>query len=92
MSKEAIAKVNALDKWKQVKEELETPGGRRYHHGIVKARDKASKDYTHIKHIRGWAGTVPMDEDKIRERWGEYFEPLLNEENPRKVLGDEVPN
>ena len=28
----------------------------------------------------------------FKERWGDYFEHLLNEENPRMVYGDGEPN
>lgn len=32
------------------------------------------------------------EEDNISKRLGDYFEHLLNEENPRIVFGDGVPN
>ena len=32
------------------------------------------------------------ENDKIKSRWESYFNHLLNEENPRVVFGDGVPN
>ena len=35
---------------------------------------------------------VIWEHDKIIERWKGYYGKLLNEENPRAVFGDGVPN
>ena len=72
-------------------ENLETTEGQRSIHRIAKARNRATKDLTHIKQIKDTNGTVLTREDDIKSRWKEYFENLLNEENPRSVRGDGVP-
>uniref|UniRef100_A0A8D9EVD2 Uncharacterized protein n=1 Tax=Cacopsylla melanoneura TaxID=428564 RepID=A0A8D9EVD2_9HEMI len=57
-----------------------------------KARDRATRDITYIKQIKSKEGVVLSDEEKIKERWREYFNTLLNEENPREVTGSVEPN
>ncbi|KAK7067289.1 hypothetical protein SK128_001773, partial [Halocaridina rubra] len=37
-------------------------------------------------------GVVLAEEDEIKSRWETYFEELLNEENPRAVFEDGLPN
>ena len=90
-AKKEVAKAKAIA-MKEVEEEIETPGGERKLYRIAKAQDKASKDFTQIKQIKDERGAVLSDESKIKERWGDYFEHLLNEENPRAVYGDGEPN
>ena len=68
---------------------LETPEGQRNIHRIAKARNRATKDLTHIKQIKDKNGRILTREDDINIRWKEYFENLLNEENPRSMRGDE---
>ena len=70
---------------------LETPEGQRNIHRIAKARNRATKDLTHIKQIKDKNGGILTREDDIKIRWKEYFGNLLNEENPRSVRGDGVP-
>ena len=72
--------------------ELETPEGERKIYRIAKARDKSAKDFTQIRQIKDEQGVVLWEHDKIIERWKGYFGKLLNEENPRTVFGDGVPN
>ena len=85
----ARAKAAALDEWYK---ELDTPEGETKIHKIAKARDKATKDLTHIKQVKDENGEVLKEEEQIRKRWEKYFKKLLNEENPRTVFGDGVPN
>ena len=73
-------------------EELETPEGERKIFRIAKARDKASKDFSHIKQIKNEHGVILSDLDMIIRRWKGYFDKLLNEENPRSIFDDGVPN
>ncbi|XP_068224392.1 uncharacterized protein [Palaemon carinicauda] len=58
----------------------------------AKARDAASKYLTHIRHIKDSNGIVLTEESEIKRRWETYFEGLLNEENPRTVFEDGLPN
>ena len=85
----ARSKAHAMD---EVYKELETPEGERKIYRIAKARDKSAKDFTQIRQIKDEQGVVLWEHDKIIERWKGYYGNLLNEENPRTVFGDGVPN
>ena len=85
----ARSKAHAMD---EVNKELETPEGERKIYRIAKARDKSAKDFTQIRQIKDEQGVVLWEHDKIIERWKGYYGNLLNEENPRTVFGDGVPN
>ena len=73
-------------------EELETREGQKKIFKIAKARNKSTKDITHIKQIKNEEGDVMCSTGDIQSRWKQYFEQLLNEENQRTVYGDGVPN
>ena len=73
-------------------EELETPEDERKIFRIAKARDKASKDFSHMKQIKNEHGVILRDLDMIIGRWKGYFDKLLNEEDPRSIFDDGVPN
>ncbi|XP_064099435.1 uncharacterized protein LOC135210473 [Macrobrachium nipponense] len=83
------AKAIAMDK---LYENLETAEGQKRIHKIAKTRDKSSKDLTHIKQIKDKNGRVLSKEESIIVRWKEYFEELLNEENPRTIIRDGNPH
>ena len=85
----ARSKAHAMD---EVYKELETREGERKIYIIAKARDKSAKDFTQIRQIKDEQGVVLWEHDKIIERWKGYYGNLLNEENPRTVFGDGVPN
>lgn len=90
-AKRAVARAKALA-WDEMYEEFNTPGGVKRLYRLAKARDKTTKDITHMRQIKDDQGSVLADDDRINERWAGYFEKLLNEENPRKVLEDGTPN
>ncbi|XP_008472495.1 uncharacterized protein LOC103509649, partial [Diaphorina citri] len=85
----AIAKVKELD---EVYKELETPEGEKKIYRIAKARDLASKDLTHIRQVKNGDGLVLRDENAVKTRWREYFNTLLNKENPREAVEEREPN
>ena len=58
---------------------------------IAAARDRAGKDIGHIRTIKSATGEVLMKDEYIRERWGQYFSWLMNEENPRMETEDRAP-
>ena len=91
VAKKAVAANKALA-MKELYEELETPEGERKIFRIAKARDKASKDFSHMKQIKNEHGVILRDLDMIIGRWKGYFDKLLNEENPRSIFDDGVPN
>ena len=90
-AKKAIAANKALA-MNELCEELETPEGERNIFRIAKARDKASKDLSHMKQIKNEHGVILRDLDMIIGRWKGYFDKLLNEDNTRSILDDGVPN
>ncbi len=55
-------------------------------------RDKSAKDFTQIRQIKDEHGVVLWEHDKIIEWLIGYYGKLLNEENPRTVFDDGVPN
>ena len=88
-NKEVVrAKAHAMD---EVYNELETPEGERKIYRIEKGRVKSAKDFTQIRQIKDEQGVVLWEHDKIIERL-RYYGKLLNEENPRTVFGDGVPD
>ena len=91
VAKEAVATTKALA-MNELYEELETPEGERKIFRIAKARDKTTKDFSHMKQIKNEHGVVLRDLDMIIGRWKGYFDKLPNEENPRSIFDDGVPN
>ncbi|XP_066965949.1 uncharacterized protein [Macrobrachium rosenbergii] len=81
----AQAKAKAYD---DVYNELGTKEGLNKMIKLSKARNKSTKDITHIKQIKDQDGVVLRKEEDIMKRWKEYFEQLLNEENNRLIRGD----
>ena len=59
---------------------------------IAKYRNKATKDISHVKQMKEGSGAVLRDEERVRERWKEYFENLQNEEYPREQHQNGTPN
>ena len=50
---------------------------------IARCRKERSEDVSQIRCIKNKDEEVLLDDDKIKERWKEYFEELLNVENYR---------
>ena len=69
---------------KEFYEKLGTKEGEKNIYRVAKDRNKKSQDMSHVKQIKDNQGKVLSEDGKIRDRWKEYFEKLLNEENPRK--------
>ena len=91
VAKKAVATTKALA-MNELYEELETPEDERNIFRIAKARDKATKDLSHMKQIKNEHGVVIRELDMIIGRWKGYFDKLLNEENPRSIFDDGVPH
>ncbi|XP_066980777.1 uncharacterized protein [Macrobrachium rosenbergii] len=87
--KNAVAqeKARALD---NTYKELETPEGERKIHRTAKSRDKNNKDYSLIKQVKDGNGVVLCNEEI--KKWKEYYEHLLNEENPTEFFEDGFQN
>ncbi|XP_049947516.1 uncharacterized protein LOC126455795 [Schistocerca serialis cubense] len=87
MAKRAVAKARA-EAMEEAYEDLERRQDGRQLLWIAKAGDKATKYTTSMRQIKGESGVVLHDLDKILNRWWEYFERLLNEENVREKYED----
>jgi hypothetical protein len=46
---------------------------------------RGSKDVQQVKVIKNEKGEVLMEEKLVKQRWKEYFDKLLNQENPRET-------
>ena len=90
-AKKAVATNKALG-MNELYDALETTEGERNIFSIAKSRDKATKDFSHMKQIKNEHGVVLRDLDMIIGRWKGYLDKLLNEENPRSIFDDGVPN
>ena len=51
---------------------------------IAKQRNRQSKDEQQVRVIKSKTGEILMEEEKVKQRWKEYFDDLLNQENPRE--------
>ena len=51
---------------------------------MAKSREKNSKYIYQSKAIKDEEERVLVDDLKILERWREYYQKLMNEENPRE--------
>ena len=71
---------------------LETSEGQKDIYRIAAARDRAGKDIGQMRTIKSATGDVLMRDEDIRERWGQYFSWLMNEENPRVETDEMEPN
>ncbi|XP_047118524.1 uncharacterized protein LOC124799031 [Schistocerca piceifrons] len=81
-AKRALAKAKA-ESVREAYEQLQKNQDMRQLIRIGKSRDKASKDLTAIKQMKDETGIILHDHGKIIQRWLNYFEKLLNEENVR---------
>ncbi|XP_076065313.1 uncharacterized protein LOC143039320 [Oratosquilla oratoria] len=88
-AKRAVAQARAAA-LQGMSEELETKEGQRKIYKIAKERNRATKDLTLAKQIKDKNDKILTDPDKIRMRWREYYEELLNQENPRIRRGTGV--
>ena len=78
-AKRCIARVQAEVMKKQA-ETLDSKEGRQNIFRIVKQK-KERKDITGTNCLKGDNGELLVSEEQVSDRWREYFEKLLNEEN-----------
>ena len=70
---------------------LETNEGINMVYRIAKQRDRATKDVQKIRMVKDAAGTVLINEEGVLKRWRDYFEELMNVENPMESREEEPP-
>ena len=79
----AKAKSEAQKDWY---EKLGTKEGEKIIYKVAKQRKNERKDIGELSVIKDQAGNLLIEEEKVKERWGEYFDNLLNVENTREQL------
>jgi ribosomal protein S8 len=89
-AKQAVA-VAKKESYSQLYEQLDTEEGKNRIYSIAKQRDKGSKDLQQIRMINNKEGRVLTSEQEILERCKDYFEELMNIENPREQTQAEAP-
>ena len=90
-TKKVVARVKA-EAIEELYANLEKSEGQKYIYRIAAARDRAGKDIGQMRTIKSATGDVLMRDEDIRERWGQYFSWLMNEENPRVETEEREPN
>ena len=60
---------------------LESVEGQQEIYRIAAARDRSGKDICQIRNVKSAKGEVLMKDDEIKERWGQYFNMLMNKVN-----------
>ena len=70
--------------YKELYEKLETKEGENEVFKVAKQRNRQSKDVQQVRVINSKTGEILMVEEKVKQRWKEYFDDLLNQENPRE--------
>ena len=70
--------------YEELYEKLETKEGENEVFKIAKQRNRQSKGVQQVRVIKSKIGEILMKEEKVKQRWKEYFDNLLNQENPRE--------
>ena len=70
--------------YEKLYEKLEIKEGENELFKIAKQRNRQSKDVQQVRVIKSKTGEMLMEEEKVKQRWKEYFDNLLNQENPRE--------
>ena len=60
---------------------LETKKGKNELYRLARQRDRAGKDVQQMRVIKNENGNVMVSSEAVLNRWKEYFEKLMNEEN-----------
>ena len=67
--------------YEELHENLDTKKGENEVFKIAKQRNK---DVQQVRVIKSKTGEIPMEEEKVKQKWKNYFDNLLNHENPRE--------
>ncbi|XP_046863365.1 uncharacterized protein LOC124457122 [Xenia sp. Carnegie-2017] len=84
ISKEKCAIVREKGQ-EQLYKDLEQNGPKRIYK-LAKTRQRRAKDIDKITFVKDEQGKIVSEDEKIKERWREYFDRLLNTKNNRKEL------
>ncbi|MCJ8736308.1 hypothetical protein PDJAM_G00258080 [Pangasius djambal] len=69
---------------------LDTREGQKDLYRLARQRDRDGKDVQQVRVIKDRDGRVLASEESVQRRWKEYFEELMNEENEREKIVEEV--
>ena len=72
-------------------DQVETVEGQQVIYRIATARDQSGKDICQIRDAKSATGDVLMKDDESKERWGHYFNMLMNKENQRVETEERYP-
>ena len=67
--------------YEELYDKLETEAGQKELYRLAKQRERAGKDVQLVKVIKDENGVLRSSEEDVRQRWKNYFEKLMNEEN-----------
>ena len=65
-------------------ERLETRDGQNKLFKVTKQRDRQSKNVHQVRVIKSNNREILVEEANVKQKWKEYFQKLLNEENPKE--------
>ena len=82
-AKREVAKARNKE-YEELYEKLETKEGENEVFRITNQKNRQSKDVQQVRVIKSKTGEILMEEEKVKQRWKEYFDNLLNHENPRE--------
>ena len=83
------AKLKAYD---NLYNRLDTKEGEKDIYKLAKLREKKTKDFNHIKWVKGKDERVLIKEEEIKERWKSYFKKLINKNNLANLMIEECDN
>ena len=89
-AKRAVAKAKD-EGYKEWYDNLGTKEGEKMIYRIARQRAEAKRDILEIKVLKDQQGQLLTEGEKIKERWRDYYDNLLNIENHREVLEEEPP-
>ena len=69
---------------------LETKEGEKERYTLAPQRDRAGKNIQYVTAMNYEYGNVMVSSEAVLNRWKEYFEKLMNEENDREPRTAEV--
>ena len=75
--------------YEELYEKLETKEGENELFKIAKQRNRQSKDVQQVRVIKSKTGEILIKEEKVKQRWKEYFYDLLNQENLKRQKRNE---
>ena len=69
---------------------METKEGEKELYRLARQRDRAGKDVQDVRVMKDENGNVMISSEAVLNKWKEYFEKLINEENDREQRTEEV--